>query len=551
MLVPPGTVTWFDRPVTWFDRPVGDADVEGEHVRQLLPAAVAALSVVLAVTPAYAGSQRLASPAADTPARALARTENGLIEGASGAGYRVFNGVPYAAPPTGPNRWRVPQPATDWHGVRDATTLPAECAQNPIGGGGPITGAEDCLHVNVTTPPNRTGRHPVLVFLHGGSFTAGSANQYDPRRLAADGNLVVVTVNYRLGVFGYFGLPGLPGSGTFGLQDQQAALRWVQRNIAAFGGDPRHVTLAGESSGGMSVCAQLTAPSAVGLFDKAIIQSGSCLTDWPDGLFLPGIKAGSQFSSLAAVQNQGAQLRDRFGCATVACLRAASYTDLLHQTQGAGLAAFATPAYGTPLLPARPADALRSGRYQHMPVLEGGNLDEHRAFLGFTELYPVPKPYTPGDYRAALRTAFGDRAGQVEARYPVAAWGTPGLAWAAVATDRIWACPTLEQTRLLAERNRVYGYEFAERDGPVLDPRYPWGAAHGLELAYLFDMDFLTDQTQPELRSRFVTAWSRFASTGTPGWPRMPYVQTFADDRSGNVDLAAEHQCGFWSSVPR
>ena len=111
--------------------------------------------------------------------------------------------------------------------------------------------------------------------------------------------------------------------------------------------------------------------------------------------------------------------------------------------------------------------------------------------------------------------------------------------------------PTLEQSRLLAEQNRTYGYEYAERDGPVPAPGYPWGAAHGLELAYLFDMDFLTVQTRPELQSRFVAAWSRFASTGTPGWPRTPYVQTFAYDRTGNVNLAAEHQCGFWSSVPR
>jgi para-nitrobenzyl esterase len=515
--------------------------MRGDLVRRLLTtaAAVAALSLIIAATPAYAVN------------RPLVHTENGLIAGTSGTGYRVFDGVPYAAPPTGPNRWRAPEPAADWHGIRKATTPPPECAQNPLSAGGSITGSEDCLYVNVTAPPARTGRHPVLVFLHGGSFTSGSANQYDPHRLAADGHLVVVTVDYRLGVFGYLGLPGLPGSGTFGLQDQQAALRWVHRNIAAFGGDPRNVTLDGESSGGMSVCAQLTSPSAVGLFGKAIIQSGSCLTDWPDGLFLPGIKAGSQFNPLAAVQHQGAQFRDRLGCTTVDCLRTAPYTDLLAQSQGAGLAAFATPAYGTPLLPSRPADALRVGRYQHMPILEGGNLDEHRAFLGFTELYPEPKPYTPDDYRTALRTAFGDRAALIESRYPIATWGTPGLAWAAVATDRIWACPTLEQTRLLAGQNRTYGYEYAERDGPSLDPRYPWGAAHGLELAYLFDMKFLTEQTQPELQSRFVTAWSRFAATGTPGWPGMPYVQTLADDRGGNVNLSAEHHCGFWASVPR
>ncbi len=186
-----------------------------------------------------------------------------------------------------------------------------------------------------------------------------------------------------------------------------------------------------------------------------------------------------------------------------------------------------------------------------MPVLQGGNLDEHRAFIGAAELYLNPAPYTRDDYQAAPRTAFGDRAAQVEARYPIAEWGTPGLAWAAVATDRIWACPTLEQTRLFAKENSTYGYEYTERDGPILDPRCSWGAAHGYQLPCPFDMEFLTGQTQPELGSRFAAAWSRFATTGTPGRPRGPDVRTFANGRGDDVDLKAEHPCGFWSALPR
>ena len=476
-------------------------------------------------------------PAAGNPA--VVRTDAGRVEGTVHDGYRTFQGVPYAAAPTGDLRWRAPQPVAPWRGVRPATAPGPACAQNALGSGGTPTGAEDCLYLNVTTPARRRERLPVLVWLHGGSFQTGSGDMYGARRLATQGDIVVVTVNYRLGVFGYFGLPGLAGSGTFGLQDQQAALRWVRRNAAAFGGDPGNITLAGQSAGGESTCAHLGSPGAAGLFDKAIIQSGSCLTSWPDGLFLPGIEAGSSWEPVTKVTHAGVDLAADVGCppgrGRLACLRGQPQDELLRLTQGAGLDAFAAPAYGTALLPLHPAEALRRGAFRRVPVLSGHTREEHRSLVQFAG---------PVDYDTVLRTAFGAQAARVAAVYPVEAYASPALAWAAVATDRIWACTTLAGNRLLAAHTPVYAYEFAEAEGS------PWGAYHGSELPYLFEVTGLPGQPQPALTDRMIASWSRFAATGQPGWPAMPHAEVLAAGVQGPVDVGAEHHCAFWATLP-
>ncbi|MGK5740241.1 carboxylesterase/lipase family protein [Micromonospora sp. URMC 103] len=510
----------------------------------------AALVLALVLT-----AQTAPVAAAPAPAGPVVRTDRGLIRGLTGDGFRTFQAVPFAAPPTGDRRWRAPQPVTPWSGIRDATRPHEECAQNPIFG--PPAGTEDCLYLNVTAP-TAPGPHPVLVFVHGGSFQNGSGAEYDPARLVTQGGLVVVTINYRLGVFGYLGLPGLAGSGTFGLQDQQAALRWVRRNAAAFGGDAGNVTLAGESAGAESVCAQLTSPSARGLFDKAILQSGSCLTDWPDALFLPKIEAGSPFSPRGTVERTGSALAATLGCPAehaLACLRGKDPIALLNATTGTGVEAFVTPAYGTALLPVSPAAALRAGKAQRVPVLAGNNHDEHRAIIGVIEI--TQGAYSAADYETMLAAAFGDEAARVAAHYPVEEYGTPGLAWAAAATDRIWACPTLTTQRLLARHAPTYAYEFAEAHGPALTADYPWGAAHGYELPYLFDVaGFLTVGTvQPRLAADMIGSWAHFAATGQAPWPAVrptgaaPYHRVFAAGRDGRVDLAAEHQCAFWDAI--
>ena len=212
------------------------------------------------------------------------KVEGGLITGTPGWGWgvREYLGVPFAAPPVGSLRWAPPQPPAPWSGTHDATHPAKMCAQGTVAN-------EDCLYLNITVPrgPGKRSPKPVMVWVHGGGLSVGAGSTYDPRRMATEGDVIVVTIDFRLNVFGFFAYEGLAGSGTFGFQDQQAALRWVERNIAAFGGDPHNVTLFGESGGGVGTCAQLTSPAAVGLFDKVIMQSGGCSTSWPrNGAYL-------------------------------------------------------------------------------------------------------------------------------------------------------------------------------------------------------------------------------------------------------------------------
>ncbi|MGF1428277.1 carboxylesterase/lipase family protein [Kitasatospora sp. LaBMicrA B282] len=496
-------------------------------------------------------------------------TDSGLVQGSSQPGYRSFQGIPYAAPPVGPLRWHDPQPAPAWSGIRQATAPGSPCLQ--AAAPQRLLGSEDCLYLDVTAPA-RAEHRPVIVWLHGGGFSTGAGSDYDPHRMVVGGDVVVVTVNYRLGVLGGFGYPGLADSGDFGLADQQAALRWVRDNAAAFGGDPDNVTLAGQSAGGMSVCSQLTSPSATGLFDKAVIQSGSCLIDYPDGLFFPGMRAGSPWTTRTAVEATGSAFATTLGCTTVECLRRRPAADLMDaDLAGPGGGRFAKPAYDTPLLPLEPAAALKAGRFHRVPVLEGGNRDEHRGWAAALNGY---RPVTTDDYQHLLATAFGDRAAAVAAQYPVGAYPSPAVAWATVATDRIWSCPTLAGEELLARHTSVHSYEFADENAPLepgLAPGFPYGAYHGSELPYLFDLTTWSAALSPEqqqLSERMIQAWTRFATTGRP-WPAFRDgagggdgdgdTDTNSDTNSGSarlfapgaartVDLGTEHDCGFWNT---
>ena len=209
----------------------------------------------------------------------MARTGAGVVRGQVAPGYVLFQGIPYAAAPIGELRWQPPRPVPAWRGMRDASKPATRCVQDTARDPdyGLATG-EDCLSVNVWSPTGAAGR-PVMVWIHGGAFANGSADPYDARWLVTKGDIVVVTINYRLGALGFLAHPALgpPGDvGNYGLSDQQAALRWVRDNIAAFGGDPGKVTIAGQSAGGMSVCDHLVAPGSAGLFRAAIIASGPC-----------------------------------------------------------------------------------------------------------------------------------------------------------------------------------------------------------------------------------------------------------------------------------
>ena len=271
-------------------------------------------------------------------------------------------------------RWQPPQPPAGWPRTRAAAAPGARCPQPAAAPGTPDGTAasenEDCLTLNVIVPAGSTpqSRRPVLLWIHGGGFAAGAGSDVDPRRLAEAGPLVVVTINYRLGVLGFLGLPGLPGSGSFGLLDQQQALRWVQRNIAAFGGDPGNVTLAGESAGADSVCAQLAAPGSAGLFHRAILQSGGCSTVNIIDVIRPGTgPGGDTWKPLPLVESIGRRTAERLGCAKPAaaldCLRA-----LPVHTLTALPGTYWSPAIGTELLPRRPSELVATDALRRFPA---------------------------------------------------------------------------------------------------------------------------------------------------------------------------------------
>ncbi len=499
----------------------------------------------------------------------IVRTTAGLVRGVVDDHVLRFSGVPYAKPPVGELRWRAPRSVIPWSGVRDAGTHALPCRQ---ASGEFDPSSEDCLYLNVTAPRRTPGPKPVMVWLHGGGNFGGTGNEVDARRMATGGDVVVVTVNYRLGVFGFFGHPGLADSGSFGLLDQQAALRWVRDNAAAFGGDPRNVTLFGESAGGIDSCAQLTSPRARGLFHKVILQSGSCsFAGWTigPGFTTPSTGERSYWPSRQDVVASGAAAATELGCPAgpdaLRCLRALPAEALLGR-----MIEFGAPASGTPTLPLAPDDAVTAGAFPTMPVLTGHTRDEARFVTAWSELPDLP--ITPDRFHTLTEQAFGAAGERVRQRYPLAHYDTPALAWAALDTDRSMACPQLHDAQLFAARTPTFAYEFADRTAPAYAPvppgSMPDGAGHGAELTYLFDMagkpvDWNGNRvphTEPQraLATTMIGYWTRFARTGdpngdTPRWPPVtphsPVSQQFRTGTGGiaPVDATSAHQCAFWN----
>ncbi|MEH1123242.1 carboxylesterase/lipase family protein [Micromonospora sp. CPCC 206061] len=490
--------------------------------------------------------------AAATTRPDVVRTEAGAVRGVVAARSIDFLGVPYAAPPTGERRWRPPAAPVPWTGVRAATAAGPWCAQSPdVFNGFTGSTAEDCLTVNVHVPRRATGRLPVMVWLHGGSFVTGSSDRYRPDPLLAAGDAVVVTVNYRLGALGFLAHPQLGGqmktgsAGNYGLLDQQAALAWVRRNIARFGGDPGRVTLFGQSAGAVAVCAHLASPRAAGLFTRAIVQSGSCVT--PTAPAADALAAGSAFAG-------------QLGCDSAACLRAAPVTELLAAAAGTEWG----PAVDGAVLPTSVPEAVAAGRVHRVPVMEGTTHDETRIFTAL-QFDAAGTPMSEETYRAVVGAQFGGAAAKVLAEYPSAAFGSPGLAYSALTTDAWFSCPAAQSRALLASRTTVYGYEFDDPQAPPVVPlpdSLPLGAYHAAELPYLFRLvgvDVRLSPAQQRLSRQMAHYWLAFARTGRPAaigvapWPAHGSggpVQRLAPDRTAPSDaFTADHRCAFWASL--
>ncbi|MGK2867346.1 MAG: carboxylesterase/lipase family protein [Mycobacterium sp.] len=521
-----------------------------------------ALALLTVATVSLGCAGEGADPAASLPPDpSLVKTTAGLVHGAATLDKRRFAGIPYAAPPTGALRWQPPQPVTPWTGVRDATTMGPRCLQDE--GSDLEMGRqtdEDCLTLNVWTPPPTKELRPVMVWIHGGAFINGNGGMYDSRWLVDRGDIVVVTLNYRLGALGFLAHPALGPKGAvgnYGLQDQQAALRWVHDNIAAFGGDPDKVTIAGESAGGMAVCDHLVAPESSGLFRAAIIQSGPCQAQ----LALPEAERISEDYARDA------------GCgdpATVAsCLRALPENALRKPVwyDRIGEDTLSGPIHGTTVLPEDPVVAFDAGRVADVPLLIGTNRDEFTLFVALQYLR-AGRQYAAGEYPGLLADTFGADAAAVGSRYPLDRYGgSAALAYSAAVTDGVFACIADGMADRLATANDVYAYEFNDPNPPMPEPMrtlpFPVGASHSLELRYLFDIGGAPPLTpaQQRLSNQMIDFWANFVADGVPTaadapeWPKVsdggPWMSLQPDGSRVIDDFGQQHQCDFWAGLQR
>ncbi len=521
-------------------------------------------AVVLAMTIA------VWSPAA-ARAQTLVTLADGQVQGHPNGGTREFLGIPYAAPPTGALRWRPPAPAVPWGGVLEAAAYPPACPQLPS-----LTGTasenEDCLYLNVWTPePAPAEPRPVMVWIHGGSNMVGSTGDfvpfppyedvrlYDAHNLAALRDVVVVTINYRVGVFGFFGHAALasedtghPFAGNQGLLDQRAALLWVRDNIAAFGGDPGNVTIFGESAGSWDVCAHVASPMSNGLFHRAISQSGGCTT----GIATAAEAATRASGVSAAVGCDGAPDE-------LACLRSAPVSALL-DAMGANVEldfSRGLMAIDGGFLPAHPRALFDAGTFAQVPYLLGANADEGTLFfIGATEIT------TPAEYTAALQAQFGAAlATQVETVYPLTSFATPQAALIRVVGDAALVCPTYDVARRVAAAGRrTYVYQFRRVLPLPFVSLLKLGAFHGADIPFVFGSVPVPTNGDGRLSTRMQEYWTRFADKGrnpratkSTAWPRFrpKTYQMLSLNGVGNredvrrIKDFRRAECDFWSSI--
>jgi para-nitrobenzyl esterase len=481
-------------------------------------------------------------------------TATGLVRGEATTEGRQFLGVPYAADPVGKLRWRPPQPHPTWDGKRDATKFGNRCMQEADPK--PAT-TEDCLNLNIYTPA-RAKRLPVMVWIHGGGNTRGAGAEYVADRFASVSDTIVVTINYRLGALGFLTLPGVQTN--YGLLDQQAALRWVQSNIARFGGDPDAVTIAGESSGGRSVCTQLASPAARGLFRGAISQSAS----YNDCEAIPVKDAETTSQDFAKELG----CKDAGSKAVLDCLRTKKPKEILKAQSPHGWG----PIAGDRVLPRQPAETFAAGKQAKVPVLSGTTRHEGR-FFNYFDFDGKDETLTKKQYPQALSDWFGeDIADDLLAHYPLADHPTPTHAHAAARGDRDYSCPTARVNRQLAQGAPVYQYEFADETGPPAeylssqDTDFDFGATHTNDLQYLFKhngREALFNAEERRLSRQMIQYWSSFVARGVPqakGLPDMADQRTqpkkvmvlqtaSADGPRLTRDFAAQHHCKLWDMV--
>lgn len=484
-----------------------------------------ALSLIASVIPNLAG----AGP--------VAFTKSGRVEGGESSGkvgVHVFRGIPFAAAPIGALRWREPQPGKPWQGVRNATMFGPRCMQQPLYSDmfrSPPP-SEDCLYLNVWTPANlgkrAPGGLPVLMYIYGGGFMAGDSSEkrYDGAAMAARG-IVVVTINYRLGVFGFFPHPELTAesshhaSGNFGLLDQVAALGWVRQNIAAFGGDPTRITIGGESAGSMSVNALMVSPLSRSQIAGAIGESGSMMQKWTP-------------PARTEVEKKVVAFAESIGAPTLISLRALPASDLL-EAQGKAQSISFVPVIDGYFLTEAPSATFASGQAARIPLLVGSNSQEAPGTAVFGNAATIAA------YRSGLARTLGDKAETFFGLYPAATDADVLPAATALASDDFLGLPTWKWFDLQRRSGAptFYYYYTLPRPRFLNDPgnQMAWGAVHSAEIEYaLGNLDanpiYAWSDVDRRVSATMSAYWANFIKFGDPNgiglplWPKASHDDT-------------------------
>jgi para-nitrobenzyl esterase len=445
------------------------------------------------------------------------KVKEGVVQGTSEGGLTIYKGIPFATPPVGELRWRAPQPAAKWEGVRQADKF----APAPMQGGNPVSGkSEDCLYLNVWTPAKSpTDKVPVLVWIYGGGFNFGGTAEptYNGEKLAKKG-VVLVSIAYRVGQLGFLAHPELSAenpnhvSGNYGLLDMIAGLKWIKENIAAFGGDPNKVTIFGESAGGIAVSMLCASPLAKGLFHGAISQSG--------GSFGPARTTtfpGENMKSLPYAEAAGAAYVKGAGFSSIADLRKVD-ADKLPPVRG-----LAWPIIDGRVIPGDQYKLYEEGKYNNVPILVGYNSDEGASFS---------PPKTPEDYVAAVKGRYGKFADDLIKAYPA---GTGNVAKTArdLSRDAAFGWHTWSWARLQSKnQSKVFYYYFDQHlSYPEGSPLAGYGSPHGQEVAYVFGTlnasSPQTTKTDLDISDAMSTYWTNFAKYGDPNGAGEPKWHAF------------------------
>ncbi|MFE7422848.1 carboxylesterase/lipase family protein [Rhodococcus sp. NPDC057529] len=498
-----------------------------------------------------------------SPEGAVLKIDSGAVQGNEHGEMHSYLGIPYAAAPVGDLRWRPPQQPPSWTSPLDATEYGNSCPQNAdLGVFAKAGGNEDCLNLNVFVSKKSAEskkKLPVLVWIHGGALAVGGGGDYDPSKLAVDGGMVVVTINYRLGLLGYFADPALDREGhpfgNYGLMDQQFALDWVQRNIATFGGDPGNVTISGESSGGNSVLAHVASPLSSGKFQHAIPMSGAAIA-----LQFPVFGAPRP---LDVAERTGTDFTKAVGCGSRGpeCLRELPLNQIL-ATQSPYL--INQVIIDGRVIPTHPAEAFKSGKFNHVTLINGSTRDEGTFFAGFPE-NESGAPLTAPGYPGALDAYFGPLTQDVLKEYPLDAFSNPSEALGAAVTDMQFACPGRAINRWMADQTPTYAFEFSDRTAPsYLNPTtFALGAAHTFELAYLFPRfhggagnPIELNPLQEKLSDKMVDYWSNAAGAEDreEEWPQYSPAEEntmsliLPEPRMDSQSFGHVHNCDFWDA---